>query len=276
MGRLRGYLWLIAGVVVAAIAGAVAIITLSNATAERAVREEFVAPKQNVVIATHAIELSTLITEDDIEVLEVPVDIVPEFAFTERNQVVGKITLTDVAPGEIILGNRVTDPNEIANNGRIALVLAEDKVLMAYPAGDLMSGLDVLKPGDHVDFLYTMPLPINRETGFLPGTEETRPYIVGVDEGEQLEPVTFNLLQNVTISALVFNYDEEGNPTGAPRALLLTVNPQDALVLKYMKDAGAVVDLVLRAPKAEGTFSVEPVDLDFIINGYIVPSQTSP
>jgi pilus assembly protein CpaB len=276
MGRLRGYLWLIAGVVVAAIAGAVAFIALTNATAERAVREEFVAPKQNVVIATHAIELSTLITEDDIEVLEVPVDIVPELAFTEQNQVVGKIALTDVAPGEIILGNRVTDPNEIANNGRIALVLSEDKVLMAYPASDLMSGLDVLKPGDHVDFLYTMQLPINRETGFLPGTEETRPYIVGVDESEQLEPVTFNLLQNVTISALVFNFDEEGNPTGAPRALLLTVNPQDALVLKYMKDAGAVVDLVLRAPKAEGTFSVEPVDLDFIINGYIVPSQTSP
>jgi hypothetical protein len=80
----------------------------------------------------------------------------------------------------------------------------------------------------------------------------------------------------VTISAVVRDYDEEGNPIGTPRAFLLTVTPQDALVLKYMKDAGAVVDLVLRAPNAEGTFSVEPVDLDYVINGYIIPNQTAP
>ena len=275
MGRLRGYLWLIAGIVVAAIAGGVAFITLSNATAERSVREELIAPEQNIVIATHAMDISTLITADDVDIIRVPVEIVPEFAFTELDQVIGKLSLTEVSPGEIILGNRIADPNVIANDGRIAVILSEDKVLMAYPAADLMSGLDVLKAGDHVDFLYTMDLPVNRDTGFLPG-EGTRPFIVGGDEAEELESVTFNLLQNVTISAIVYSYDEEGNRTGAPRAYLLTVNPQDALVLKYMKDAGAVIDLVLRAPKAEGTFSVEPVDLEFVINGYIVPNQTAP
>ena len=136
--------------------------------------------------------------------------------------------------------------------------------------------MNVLKAGDHVDFNYTMPLPVNRDTGFLPGAEETRPFIVGVEEAEQMESVTFNLLQNVTIAAAVHNLDEDGAPTGAPRAFLLTVSPQDALVLKFMKDAGAVVDLVLRAPKAEGEFSVEPVDLDYVINGYIIPNQVSP
>ena len=276
MGRLRGYLWLIAGVVVAAIAGGVAFITLSNATAERTLREELAAPEQNVVVATHLIEVSTLITADDVELIKVPVEIIPENAFTEIDQVADKLTLTEVAPGEIILGNRIADPNVLANNGRIAVALAEDKVLMAYPSSDLMSSLQVLKAGDHVDFLYTMQLPVNRDTGFLPGTEESGPYIVGVDESETMESVTFNLLQNVTISAVVRDYDDEGQPIGTPRAFLLTVNPQDALVLKYMKDAGAVVDFVLRAPKAEGTFSVEPVDLDYVINGYIVPNQTSP
>jgi len=276
MGRLRGYLWLIAGIIVAAIAGGVAFITLSNATAERAIGEELIAPEQNVVVAIHAIDISTLITAEDVEIIEVPVEIVPEFAFTELDQVVDKLSLTEFSAGEIILGNRIVDPNVIGNDGRIALVLSEDKVLMAYPAGDLLSNLDVLKAGDHVDFLYTMPLPINRNTGFLPGVEKTGPYIVGTEEGEQMESVTFNLLQNVTIAAVVHNFNEEGESTGAPRAFLLTVSPQDALVLKYMKDAGAVVDLVLRAPNAEGAFSVEPVDLDYVINGYIIPNQTSP
>ena len=276
MGRLRGYLWLIAGIVVAVIAGGVAFITLSNATAERTIREELAAPEQNVVISTHTIDISTEITADDVELIKAPVELIPEFAFSEVDQVIGKLSLTEVSPGEIILGNRIADPNVIANDGRIAVALADEKVLMAYPASDLMSSLEILKAGDHVDFLYTMQLPVNRDTGLIPGTDETRPFIVGVDESALMEDVTFNLLQNVTISAAVYNYDEDGQPTGAPRAFLLTVSPQDALVLKYMKDNGAVVDFVLRAPKAEGTFSVEPVDLDFIINGYIVPNQTSP
>lgn len=276
MGRLRGYLWLIAGVVVAALAGGVAFITLSNATASRAISEELISPEQNVVIATHAVDIGSLITTDDVLIIKVPIEIVPESAFTDLDQVLGKLTLTAFYPGEIVLGSRVVDPNVIGNNGRTALVLSEDKVLMAYPTGDLMSNLDILKAGDHVDFLYTLPLPVDRDTGFLPGVEETRPFVVGTDEAEELEPVTFNLLQNVTIAAIVFDLDEEGQPTGGARALLLTVNPQDALVLKYMKDASAVVDLVLRAPKAEGAYSVEPVDLDYVINGYIVPNQTTP
>ena len=276
MGRLRGYLWLIAGIVVAAIAGGVAFITLSNAAADRTLREDLTAPEQNVVIATHAMDISTLITAEDVTVIQIPVEAAPEFAFTDPEQVIDKLSITDLAPGEIILGNRIVDPNIIASDGRTALMLSEDRVLMAYPASDLMSNLDILKPGDHVDFLYTMQLPVNRDTGFLPGTDERGTYIVGTEETEEMEDVTFNLLQNVTISAVVRNYDDEGQPTGAPRGFLLTVNPQDALVLKYMNDVGAVVDLVLRAPKAEGTFSLEPVDLDYVINGYIVPNQATP
>lgn len=276
MGRLRGYLWLIAGVVVAAIAGGVAFITLSNATAERTLQQELVAPEQDVVVASSAIAIGSLVTAEDVRVIQVPVEIVPESAMTEIDQVVDKVTLTEFYPGEIFVSDRIVDPNVIASDGRTALVLSEDKVLMAYPTDDLMSNLDVLKAGDHVDFLYTMPLPVDRDTGFLPGAGERTTIIVGGGEEEELEPVTFNLLQNVTIAAAIRNLNEDGVPTGAPVALLLTVSPQDALVLKYVKDAGAVVDLVLRAPNAEGAFSVEPVDLDYVINGYIVPSQTTP
>jgi len=87
-----------------------------------------------------------------------------------------------------------------------------------------------------------------------------------------VETVTFDLLQNVAIAAIVRQVSQEGTQ-GAPRALLLAVAPQDALVLKYMKDVGATMDLVLRAPGAEGEFVVEPVDLDYVINGYIVPTE---
>jgi hypothetical protein len=132
----------------------------------------------------------------------------------------------------------------------------------------------VLKAGDRVDFLFTYQLPIDRETGFLPGVDDTGTAAGGAAaEGESSETVTFNLMQNVTIASVVRQTNEEGEETGSPQALLLTVDPQDALVLKYMKDVGANVDLVLRAPESEGEFDVEPVDLDYVLNGYIVPTE---
>ncbi len=156
------------------------------------------------------------------------------------------------------------------------LVLAEDNVLMAFPADDLINQVSVLQAGDHVDFLFTYEMPIDRETGFLPVAPAEGVVGPAQEEEAPTETLTFNLLQNVPIASVVRQLNEDGQPVGAPRALLLTITPQDALVLKYMKDVGAVVDLVLRAPGAEGQFAVDPVDLDYIINGYIVPGEGLP
>ena len=87
-----------------------------------------------------------------------------------------------------------------------------------------------------------------------------------------MESVTFNLLQNVTIAAIVTSQTATGGESGAARAILLTVSPQDALVLKYAMDAGGIVDIVLRSPGTERPFSIDPVDVDYMINRYRIPT----
>jgi len=275
MGRLRGFLWLIAGVFVAALAGGVAFIALSRATANRAEIAQVVAPEQNVVVATRLVGIRELVTADDVEVKQVPVDTIPEGAATDVNTVIGKITLVELYAGEVVLSQRLLDPNITSGDGRMALVMAEDEVLLAFPASDLLSQVNILKPGDHVDFLFTHELPVDRGTGFLPFGQSGSTTTAQSAQAEESETVTFNLMQNVSVTAIVRQQTEEGQ-TGAPRALLLAVSPQDALVLKYMKDSGAAMDLVLRAPGAEGEFTVEPVDLDYVINGYILPAEGQP
>lgn len=277
MGRLRGFLWLIAGVVVAALAGGVAFIALSRATAQEAQTADLFAPEASVVVAVRTVASHAVLTPDDLALREVPVDSMPEGAITDLDETVGMLTLVDLYPGEVVLEQRLLDPNVEAPGGRLALVMAEDEVLMAFPAADLINQLGVLKTGDHVDFLFTYDLPVDRETGLLPGSPQSQTPVEGeTAESEPGETVTFGLLQNVTLAAVVRSTNEDGEETGAPRGLLLSVSPQDALVLKYMKDVGATVDLVLRAPGAEGEFAVEPVDLDYVINGYILPSQGQP
>jgi pilus assembly protein CpaB len=162
---------------------------------------------------------------------------------------------------------RLLDPNVADASGKLALVVAEEEVLMAFPAQDLMSNVGVLKPGDHVDLLFSLQLPTDRGVAMLlEPTGEEGEVVTGGAAGEGVEQFTFDLLQNLTIAALV-------GESESPQALLLTLTPQDALVLKYVKDAGGILDIVLRAPGAEQPFDVEPVDVDYILNRYQIPTQ---
>jgi pilus assembly protein CpaB len=256
--------------VVAVLAGFVAFITLTRATAQRS-GQEVEQPKVQVVVAARAVQVRALLQPDDVVLKELPVDAVPEGALREVAQASGRITLVDLYAGEIILSQRLVDPNVIARDGRTALVLADEEVLMAIPAQDLMSRVGVLKPGDHVDLLFTLEFPVNRGIPPAAGAENGGAVTPANQEDE---PATFNVLQNLTISAIVAGQTPTGGADqAAPSALLLTVSPQDALVLKFVKDTGGIMDVVLRAPGVDNPFPVEPVDVDYLINRYQIPTE---
>ncbi len=214
MARTRGCLWLTAGVIVAILAGVVAFVVLSRSSASQASETGQPAqrgPAVQAVVATQAIPIGTQLTADLVEERELPVTALPENYVASLEDAEGKIALTDLVAGEVLLAQRLADPNLVSGDGRVALVLSEGEVLMAFPIADLMSRIGVLKPGDHVDMLEL-------------------------------------------------------------QAVLLTVTPQDALVLKYVMDAGGVVDIVVRAPGDDGPVETEPVDVDYLLNRYQIPN----
>lgn len=270
MGRLRGCLWLTAGLVVAVLAGAVAYLALDQAIIGSGDVGGESGPTVEVVVAATNVDVRSLLTADDLELRTLPVQAAPEGAVRELDGAIGKVTLVDLYPDEVVLAQQLADPNIVTGDGRLALVVAEDEVLMAFPARDLMSRVGVLKPGDHIDILFSLDFPTNRSVQPLLGEGEV--VTGGASAAVREEQSTFNLLQNATIAAIVGGGATEGEG-GAPDAILLTVSPQDALLLKYAVDAGGVVDIVLRAPGVEGPFDVEPVDVDYMINRYGIPNE---
>jgi hypothetical protein len=44
-------------------------------------------------------------------------------------------------------------------------------------------------------------------------------------------------------------------------------------MLKYVLDAGGIMDVVLRAPGVEQPFTTEPVDVDYLIRRYQTPIE---
>jgi hypothetical protein len=97
---------------------------------------------------------------------------------------------------------------------------------------------------------------------------------------------TINAFQRVSITALVLDIvsSQGGNPTGgitgspaqegtttvqtSISSYLLALNPQDALVLKHLKDLDAKFDIVLRSPTSTTTFDLTPVEEQYIIELY--------
>ena len=264
MGRTRGCLWLVAGLLVALLAAAVAYAALNQATQVQT-GAPGAAPQVEVVVAARAVPVRAVLTAEDLQLKQMPVSAVPEGALREIGEAEGKVTLVDLFPGEVLLSQRLVDPNVASASGRLALVVAADEVLIAFPAGDRLTQTGVLKPGDHVDLLVSLEIATDRGPGLG---------VAGAGDQAEADQQTFTVIQNLTIAAIVGQaVDEAGAQTGEPSALLFTVSPQDALVLKYLVDAGAVADLVLRAPGAEGPYTVEPVDMDYLIDRYQIPTQ---
>jgi pilus assembly protein CpaB len=269
MGRMRGCLWLTAGLVVALLAAVVGYMALSRAAAMRAGAGADTT-QVDVVVAAGQVPVRAVLTAENLRVQRMAGSAAPEGALQLPSQAIGKITAVALYPGEVILGQRLVDPNVTAADGRTALVLDGDRVLIAFPADDLMSKVGVLRPGDHVDLLVTLDFPDVRGTG----------------GGQGAEPATFSVLQNLTIAATVglpgsaqgtqntggSKAAQNTADANAPPALLLTVSPQDALTLKYVKDAGGRIDVVLRAPGAEGPFNTEPVDWNYLIDKFQIPA----
>jgi len=90
--------------------------------------------------------------------------------------------------------------------------------------------------------------------------------IADVVQEEGTAPVAATVVENASGTPVP-------TPTPNPgarnvRAYLLVVSPQDALVLKHLRDAGANFDLVLRSPTSKEEFELSPVMSDYLNDLY--------
>jgi Flp pilus assembly protein CpaB len=238
---------------------------------------------EQVVVTTHDLALGAVIQATDVSLVEVPVELVPRGAMMDVEAVTGRITKIPLIAGEMVLSHHLADPtNQV---GDLAFVIEDNQVLMAFPINNLMTELQLVQRGDLVDILAsvteTIPSPQNGFTAEQEQETEDRLF-------------TFDALQRVVISAVVVEVTEnqqQGQAAGPgsvlpgqeatpqptpipsrsetrPQAILLALDPQDALVLKNLKDDGATFDFVLRAPTSDQLFELDPVMPEYLIDRY--------
>ena len=223
-----------------------------------------------VVVVTHDIAIGTVLREGDVAVIDVPVEVAPRNTIETIDEALGRIVKFQMVAGEMVLAHMLADPTNI--NHDLAFILPDNRVLMAFQPGDLMTSLGIPQRGDIVDILMTI-------TRAAPPADEDETSLAGEDEELISEQFTLPAFQLIEISAVVFDVItqavEEGQPTPMPRstdytihAYLLAIEPQNALLLKYLVDTGTNFDLVLRAPTSTQLFQLVPVTDQYLIDQY--------
>jgi pilus assembly protein CpaB len=236
---------------------------------------------EQVVVTTHDLALGAVIQGSDVTLAEVPVELVPRGAVMDVETVTGRITKIPLIAGEMVLDHHLADPTNRIRD--LAFVIEDNQVLMAFPINNLMTQLQLVQRGDLVDIFVSVDQEVpTDETGLATGQEEQT----------ETRLFTFDALQRVVISAVVVELVGDQRNTQAnqnvlpgqeatpqptaippasqtnPQAILLALDPQDALVLKHLKDSGATFDFVLRAPTSDQLFELAPVMPEYLIDRY--------
>jgi pilus assembly protein CpaB len=139
------------------------------------------------------------------------------------------------------------------------------------PATDLMSRESLIQRGDIIDILVSYEEIVEQ------ADDEDAAAAEEGEEATRRELVTFTAKQRLGITAIVIEIlrerDQQADPTIVTipqreqivvQTYLVSLDPQDALILKYLIDIGGTLDYVIRAPTSTGDFSLTPVTSQFI------------
>ncbi len=249
----RGCLWFAGGLLLALGAAIAVFVTLQGATQKAATLPTPV-PGVRVLVATRDIPVHTVIDAADVTVRELPPDAVPADSLSDPSDAVGQLSTAAIAKGEAVLARRLIVADY--TGPQTAFVMDPRQLLVAFPADDRLSGLEIMQPGDMVDVVMTYD--------FAKSTARV-----------ESSANTFIALHSVRLAAVMRGQAGEGGQPGPVRAYLLALDPQDVLTIKHFTDMGAAVDLALRSPAAGDTpFEVVPVDGDYLLERYQVTTRT--
>jgi len=264
--RKRAGLFLIAsGLALAGVTAVLVIGIARQATAASHAQIRQVA----VVVTTHDVAEQTQITADALEVKPFPADFAPPGAFSSVDELVGKFAQGFIPKGQVVVAGQVQLARPAPN---LSDRITPGFVVMWLPMPDVLVSSNAIKPGDHVDVLLTAPMTTDAN---------------GDKQSQALSTQT--TLQNVEIYRIgddELNVPPPGKPADgtsgqmsggstvptsastARKAIGLLIDHQDAVTMKFVKDAGGTIDVVTRSADDQKVVHTDGVTLDSLTDRF--------
>ena len=233
----RAWVFLAVGLILAVLTG----VALYGVAQQSAARPEAPAATNTVqvLVAKSDIAARTVLSPDLIARRDFPSDLVPSGAITSDAAALGQTTLVPIARGQALVTGQLTN---VEGNHGASLTLEAGKVLIAFPTSDPLTANGLVNVGDKVDILATVAA----------GTGDTA-------------RATQTTLQNLEVLQILGPTKEQ--PQRAT-ALVFAVDHQVAVVLKYLRDSQATVDLAIRSRAESQIVKTTSVDLGYVTSTY--------
>ena len=262
-----GYVFTGIGLVLSAL---VAVLVYSRLNEADRVRNSL--PSQRVVVALADIAPRTEIAAALLTVEVVPDQLVQTGAATRVEEVAGKFTPDGFVRGEVINQNKLgplaarTTPSYAIEKGKVMYVMP-----VSFTGTPLsIARVNALRSGDRVDLLYTtVDLPAGLQTQ---QREEVRanpiPYLQTriMLQDLRIQEIGSYAANGTLLPASGDPTTTSGPPSIESASIIFVVTPQEALVLKWLKDAvtfykDSSIEMVLRSPADE-----EHADPQMVVN----------
>ena len=235
MRELRSWIFLGLGLLLAGLTG----LSLYGVSQDSGARVAAAASDTaTVVVAKSEIVTRSLLTADLLTTKTYPKNLVPSGALTYEADAVGQTTVSAIPAGAAVVRSQLTSAN-----GRTgaSVTLEKGKVLVAFPTVDPLTLAGLVRPGDRIDVLATVT------TGSGDAARKTQ-----------------TTLQNLEVIDVLTT----GSNAQKLASLTFVVDHQVALVLKYLRDTQATVDIAVRS-RAEGEqTATTSVDLNYLLQTY--------
>jgi Flp pilus assembly protein CpaB len=194
-----------------------------------------------VIVAKSDLGVRTLITPELVTRKTFPLDLVPAGALKNDVEVVGLTTIAPIPRGQPIVRAQLSAAT-VEGQRAVSQTIEKGKVLVAFPTADPLTTAGLVNIGDRVDILATV--------------------VQGTGENAKVSQTT---LQNLEVIDIIGSTKEQ--PQRAT-SLVFAVDHQVALVLKYLRDAQATVDLAIRSQAETDLTRTTAVDLGFVVSTY--------
>jgi pilus assembly protein CpaB len=269
MKKRAGVLLIASGLALAVLTAVLVIGIARQATAASHAQIRQVA----VVVATRDIVDQTQVTADALEVKPFPSDFAPPGAFSTIDDIVGKFAQGFIPRGQVVVAGQV----QLARPApHLSDRVKPGFVVMWLPMPDVLINSTALNPGDHVDVLLTAPIASAAASDKQSNTLSTQTtlqnieiYRIGYDELDVPPP---NKPADISSSqASGGGFGSSSAPMAvqsARKAIGLLVDHQDAVTVKFVKDAGGTIDLVTRSADDQQLVRTDGVTLDSLTDRF--------
>ena len=235
-----------------------------------------------------------------LELRAMPVDTIPTGALRTLDGTSDMLAAGPIPQGTIIQQALLISPVQLMAEGDLGTLVEPGFVAVAMPIDELSSVSYGVRPDDHVDILMTfhfvdidpetqMKEPICPPVCPCPAECPTQEQATELQLSDQIPRLASQLtLQDIRVlgvgrwemeevlTAEETQQQQQGQPVAPelPAFITLMVTPQDALVLKLAREAGASIDLAVRAEDDVQQFVTQQVTLDYLMARFSIGLPT--